>query len=364
MQRARQTDPAAPQPRLLLARVALESGDAKLATELAQEIMDKNPHHPMGLSLTGELQMQRNDYRGAEINFEKLVTGQPRSATARLQLGQAQVALKKTPQARSSFKEALKLDSNYFPASAALATLEMRAGNADSALQLADAAIKRKPEAADGYILRGDVLMSQKNYSAAVAAYAQATQRQSATLLTIKQYRALTAANAPYEQRVAPLQAWLEKHANDEAVLIVLAEAQMAQKQLKESMATYQGALKLNPNNVIALNNLALVYLAANDARAVETAELAYKIGGKNPRIADTLGWVLVQRGDVARGKIILDEATQAFPDDPTISYHLARARHASGDPNGARELVKRALMHKDAFEDRAAAEALAKQLN
>ncbi|MBI3774070.1 MAG: PEP-CTERM system TPR-repeat protein PrsT [Gammaproteobacteria bacterium] len=364
LQRARQADPTAPQPRLLLARAALERGDAKLASELAQEIMDKNPNNPMALSLTGELQMMRNDYRGAEINFEKLVNSQPRSATARLQLGQAQAALKKTAQARSSFKDAVKLDADYFPALAALANLEVRAGNADSALQLADAAIKRKPEDADGYVIRGDALMSQKNYSSAAAAYTQAAQHQDATLLTIKQYRALTAAGAPYEQRIAPLQAWLEKHSNDEAALLVLAEAQSAQKRHQESIETYQRVVKLNSNNVIALNNLALVYLTVNDARAVETAEQAYKVGGKNPRIADTLGWVLVQRGDVVRGKLMLDQAVQALPDDPTISYHLALARNVSGDIAGARELVRRALTHKEIFEDRPAAEALAKQLN
>ena len=364
LQRARKADPAAPQPRLLLARAAMERGDNKLASELAQEIMEKNPGNPIGLSLTGELQMMRNDYRGAESNFEKLVTAQPQSTTARLQLGQAQNALKKTSQARTSFKEALRLDTNFFPAIAALANLEMRAGNAGSALQLADGAIKRKPDLADAYTLRGDVLMSQKNFSGAATTYAQAAERQSATLLTIKQYRALAAAEAPYDKRIAPLRAWLEKHANDEAVMIVLAEAQSTQKLHKESIETYQGVLKLNPNNIIALNNLALVYLAANDARAVETAEQAYSVGGKNPRIADTLGWILVQRGDAARGKSMLDQAAHALPNDPTIGYHLAFARNASGDSNGARDLLKQALAGKEGFEDRAAAEALAKQLN
>lgn len=363
LQRARKADPAAAQPRLLLARAALERGDAKFATELAQEIMEKNPDSSIGLSLTGELQMMRSDYRGAENNFEKLVTGQPQSATARLQLGQAQNALKKTAQARNSFKEALKLDADFFPAVAALANLEMAAGNAADALQLADSAIKRKPDLADAHILRGDVLMSRKDFSGAVASYAQAAQRQSATLLTIKQYRALAAANAPYDKRIEPLRAWLEKHANDEAVLIVLAEAQSIQKLHKESIDTYQHVLKLNPKNIIALNNLALVYLAANDARAVETAEQAYGAGGKNPRIADTLGWILVQRGDAVRGKLMLDQAAQSLPNDPTVNYHLAFARHASGDTSGARNLLKRTLEHQEAFEDRAAAEALAKQL-
>ncbi len=364
LQRARKADPAAPQPRLLLARAAMDRGDTKLAGELAQEIMDRNPDNPIGLSLTGELQMMRNDYRGAENNFEKLVTAQPQSATARLQLGQAQNALKKISQARNSFKEALKLDADFFPAIAALANLEIRAGNAGSALQLADAAIKRKPDLAEAYTLRGDVLMSQKNFSGAAATYAQAAQHQSATLLTIKQYRALAAANTPYDQRIAPLRNWLEKHAGDEAVLIVLAEAQSTQKLHKESMETYQQVLKLNPKNIIALNNLALVYLAANDARAVETAEQAYKGAGNNPRIADTLGWILVQRGDAARGKSMLEEAARALPSDPTINYHLAYVRHASGDVSGARNVLKRTLDHKEAFEDRAAAEALAKQLN
>lgn len=364
LQRARQADPAAAQPRLLLARAALTRGDTQFANEMAKEILEKNPNDPLGLSLTGELQLMRSDYASAEVTFTKLVTRQPQSATAHFQLGQAQGALKKTAQARNQFNESLKLLADYFPATAALARLELRAGNAGGALQLADDAIKRKPDLGDAHALRGDILMAQKNYSGAGAAYTQATQYLPATTLIIKHYRALAAAEVPYEKRVAPLRAWLEKHANDEAIWVVLAEAQSSQKLHKESIDSYQHVLKLNSKNYVAMNNLALVYLAVNDTRAVEMAEKAYTLGEKNPRIADTLGWVLVHNGNAARGNPFLDQAAQALPKDPTVGYHLAYSRNALGDADGARTLLKKVLTNKEAFEDRAAAEILAKQLN
>lgn len=363
LEKARQADAGAVQPRLILARAALARGDTNGATELAQEIVNIDPDSVIGLLLSGETQMQLGNYSRAESYFSKAVKIQPKSANAQFQLGEAQNALSNTSQARDSYQEALKIEPNFLPAILALANLEVRTGNTDTAMQLADSIIKREPNASAGYVLRGDLMMTLKKYSTAAAAYNMAAQRKPSAVLAIKQYQALAGHKAPFDKRVEPLRSWLNAHPTDEAVLLAWADAHVTAKRSKEAVEIYQRILQTNPNHIIALNNLAIAYQASNDPRAVLMAEQAYRLDSKNPQLADTLGWILVQQNDPLRGKPFLEQSSHDLPNDPAVNYHLAVAKNKTGDIAGARELLTKILAQKASFDERSEAEALAKQL-
>jgi hypothetical protein len=50
----------------------------------------------------------------------------------------------------------------------------------------------------------------------------------------------------------------------------------------------------------------------------------AYELKSDSAAVADTLGWMLVEQGDTARGLELLQEAVAAAPDVHEIRYHLA----------------------------------------
>jgi Flp pilus assembly protein TadD len=52
----------------------------------------------------------------------------------------------------------------------------------------------------------------------------------------------------------------------------------------------------------------------------------------------DTLGWILVDKGDTARAVTVLREAHRLAPKARDIRFHLAAALAASGDREGARK--------------------------
>jgi Flp pilus assembly protein TadD len=58
------------------------------------------------------------------------------------------------------------------------------------------------------------------------------------------------------------------------------------------------------------------------------------------PAIGDTLGWILVQKGDTEQGLRFLREAHQGLQDNPDIRYHLAYALNSSGDADAARDML------------------------
>jgi Flp pilus assembly protein TadD len=95
----------------------------------------------------------------------------------------------------------------------------------------------------------------------------------------------------------------------------------------------------------------------------LQLAEKAYAAESNSPAVLDTLGWILVERGDLARGVSLLQKAVSLAPDAADIRYHLAHALAKSGDKEKARGELQRALGTGKAFSNEKEARALLTQL-
>jgi len=130
---------------------------------------------------------------------------------------------------------------------------------------------------------------------------------------------------------------------------IQLAEMLMARQDYEGADAQYLGILKVEPNNLVALNNLAF-NLADHVGRAQDAlpyAQRAYTIGGQATSVADTLGWVYHLLGDKEQAIKLLGPAANASDAGPEILLHAARAFQAAGRPEPARAYLDRALSAK-----------------
>ena len=86
-------------------------------------------------------------------------------------------------------------------------------------------------------------------------------------------------------------------------------------------------------------NNYAALLQKMGDlpAAAVEAAA-AYKISPQDPLVADTLGWILVQQGQIDAGLRHLREARLRSPENHEIRFHLAFALTKIGRKSEAKE--------------------------
>ena len=95
----------------------------------------------------------------------------------------------------------------------------------------------------------------------------------------------------------------------------------------------YRTVLALEPQNAIALNNLA--YLLAvhmkQPKEALPLAERAYTLT-KSPVIADTLGWIHHLLGDNLAALPLVDRAVAAIRDNVDILVHAAIVHGALDD--------------------------------
>jgi cytochrome c-type biogenesis protein CcmH/NrfG len=92
------------------------------------------------------------------------------------------------------------------------------------------------------------------------------------------------------------------------------------------------------------------------------TAEEAHRLAPESPAVQDTLGWLLVQRGDALRGRELLAKAA-GKSDSSSVRYHYAAALAQTGDKGKARLELERLLSSAKPFSERAQAEAMLKSL-
>ena len=131
------------------------------------------------------------------------------------------------------------------------------------------------------------------------------------------------------------------------------------------AQAAYDAALKVNPNDVEVLNNLANVYLKLkNPGAAVKTAEFALTKEPGNASVIDTLGWALFQTGQNDRALQLLRDARLRQPGNPEIHFHLASVLAEMGRTTEAKEEVETALKLGLNFESASDARKLLAKLN
>lgn len=112
-----------------------------------------------------------------------------------------------------------------------------------------------------------------------------------------------------------------------------------------------------------ALNNLATAYQQEKNPLALEYAEKAYQLAPGNAAVMDTLGWILVEQGNITRGVPLFEKAVSLAPEVADIRYHLAAGWAKSGDNVQARKELEQLLAAGKQFQSIDRAKLLLKQV-
>ncbi|MEO7031726.1 MAG: tetratricopeptide repeat protein, partial [Herbaspirillum sp.] len=212
-----------------------------------------------------------------------------------------------------------------------LATLAVRKKDYDTALRIATQIQKQGDKKVAGFLLEGDVLTAQQKPDLALAAYKQAFALDKNSMTAIKLYEAMARAGKAKDGQEHLVQ-WLNQNPQDLSIRSYLGVVYLGDRQAKLAIEQFEAVVRVQPKNPVALNNLALAYQLQNDPRATEFAERAYAVAPNNGAILDTLGWLLVERGDAKRGLTLLEKATQLMPDQAEVRFHYAKALLKAGD--------------------------------
>ncbi|WP_257640930.1 tetratricopeptide repeat protein [Acetobacter okinawensis] len=92
--------------------------------------------------------------------------------------------------------------------------------------------------------------------------------------------------------------------------------------------ADTRAALAYAPDEPLLLNFLGYGMVEQHEdlAEAEKLLRKAHELDVHDAAITDSLGWVRVERGDLAGGIPLLEKAAEQTPEDPEVNYHLGEA--------------------------------------
>jgi tetratricopeptide (TPR) repeat protein len=201
---------------------------------------------------------------GVYINSETLwnhtIEHTPGSAIAHNYLGLALLQSGREPEAIGEFKEALRLDPDYFEALNNLGNSLLRTGRVAEAQARFEQALRLKPDNAETLNNLGNIFYQTGRFPEAIKNFGQALQiKPDNDVARYNMANALVATNrlpeaiAQYEEVLRLKPGFAEAHGN-------LGAALQQAGRLPEAMEQYGQALQLQPDNADAHYNLGLIF--------------------------------------------------------------------------------------------------------
>jgi putative PEP-CTERM system TPR-repeat lipoprotein len=338
--KAIEANPASVRPRLALIAFFVRQRDARAALNAAEAAQSALPDDAQILDALATAQLASGDTNQAIATLNRLAQRQSPAPAVLTRIAAIQFANKDYPGAIESARKALAAQPDLPQAWAMLARAQVLNGQTEAAIAEARKLQKEHPKRAFGYALEGEILAANKKWVDTAATLRLGLAKQPIPHLARGVYLAYRQANKPADA-TAFAESWIRDHPRDTTLQELMAQELLAKKDYPAAIAKYRAVLDKNPENAVALNNMAWLLGETGDSKAQEYAERAFRQAPFSPEVVDTLGWTLFQTGDAARGTQLLRLASNLAPDNNEIRLHLGQALQKSGDKDGARRVLE-----------------------
>ncbi len=337
---------------LMLAQIYHDSGKNVQALAKLDAAINKDPGDITALMLTAVIYNEEKDYKNAAATYEKLLQVNPRFSPALNNLAYlySESFDNRLDRAYELAQTARDL-APYDPSMAdTLGWISFKRGSYTLALSLLQESAAKLPNEPEvqyhlgmAAYMSGDEAAAWTAFQAALRSDRTFTGREECKqLLSILAIDAATAdatAKAALEKRI-------QEKADDPAALSRLAVIYQREGNPDKAIAACESILQENPNNLVALLNLARIYATKDVAHALELAQNAYKLAPDNPEVCRLYGYVAGQSGDYKLAANLLQFSAQAQPDNADTLFEFAQAAFRVGRIGEAQTALQNALAH------------------
>ena len=361
LQQAVEAHPDAIEPRIFLARYYLSKGKPEQVASLFTTLNDIQKQAPEVLHVQALAQLSQSDLGAAKYTLEQLIESSPDTAAVHHLMARAAGGSGDTKRARKELIRSLELDERFLPSRLALARLILSEQSLDEFEQELAILVDQAPDNPDVLLLRAVSATLNGDGEAAVE-FAQRAYSISPGTVTVLALGSYMNAESNADGMFQLYKSWLDENPDDIGVRMSLANSlQLAQK-TDEVNLHYLHIVKLDPKNVVALNNLAWQLREENPEKALEYARRASEAAPGSPEVLDTLAVVEYLNKDYLRARRSIERALEGRPDNPSLQYHSAMIAAALGEEASAIATLESVLASGDDFPEIAeATELLAK---
>ncbi|MBV1891786.1 MAG: PEP-CTERM system TPR-repeat protein PrsT [Gammaproteobacteria bacterium] len=362
LERAMEANPAAYQPRLVLARLYLSKGrPEKVAVVLNG--LDGGGENAEVLHVAGLAQLAEEDYHSAQVSFENLLQLKPDAAAGYYLLARAYEGVGRHELVESGLRKAITLAPEYIEPRVALARLSLKKKDTETFEEQLAQLETLAPQSPVIWSLQLARAKLKGDKPGELAIYEKAFKQQPSTS-TLLGLAGQKLSRGDTQGARGLYQSWIDGNPEDVAARMALANMQIKEGNTALAIAQYQSVLGYEANNLVALNNLAWFLRASNARQALEYAQRAVEIDGESAAIQDTLAMALLADGQLNEAKNAIARALGKTPDNASMRYHRVRINLALDQKSSASSELKRLLKNEQQFPERDEAEALMKQLS
>jgi tetratricopeptide (TPR) repeat protein len=300
-----------------------------------------------------------NDIEKAQAELKAILAANPNSQDAMIQMGAVYVREKKYKEAEDIFRKCYDLNPANSRGLMGQVEVQMIQNQPDKAMSTLRAEIQKYPTRLDLRLALANMEVRAKKYDVAITEFASLldkVDRKSAAAadlyVRLGETQRITG-NLP--AAIDAMQKARDILPNNATVLNSLALMLDTSGQKKEAKVAYEGALRLEAENPVALNNLAYIIAESPGGDLDQALTFAQRANQKLPQaveIADTLGWIYLKKNLPDNALEIFRNNVSKSPTNATYRYHLAMALFQKGDKVHAKQEAQSALAHNPSKEE------------
>ena len=374
------SEPRMPAAHYQLALAYLQSNNAQQAKSELREVINAAPGQIDATMLLAELNIRSGAVQPAIEDLERAIKAQPQGGGAYMLLGTAYLAQKqplkvvetgrrlaaaapKDPrgpylvgigllaqgnrsEARKQMEASLELSPGFLDPLVQLVQMSLVDKQPDVALALARKQAALVSTSAPHQMVLAGVYLSRRESGPAEGAYLKAIELDPKMSEPYRMLAALYAQTNRYDQALTRLGEALKARPNDTAALMLTGVIYEQKGDIPRARDAYEKVLAIEPRAAAAANNLAWIYSehGGDKDKALQLAQMAKEVAPDDPRVSDTLGWILYKRGIYQNALTHLRDSAAKLPDNPQVQYHLGMVYAQLGDQANARKALNVAI--------------------
>jgi tetratricopeptide (TPR) repeat protein len=366
----------------LLARSHISAGSPELAQEAYRRLIDFYPNHPTASLELAQLLANRNDMQSASDVLQKRLDVDPEdrkaasnliqallaqgeldaaenaarnmlalensTGLAEFQLGRVMQAKRSEEAAIAAYKEALEINPIARPPLQGLTRVLLENNRPDDAVAYLNEHLTRYPAQvypkfllATVYGEMGDIQTSADYFEDVIAAEPD----------NVRGYAGLAGLYPDdSDKRIAVYRRGFKTAPEQSTLGLLLGSEYERSEQFENAIEIYEEVLRIDPNNLIAANNIASLLLDYRSSpedysRALELSQRFSE--SSPPAMVDTLGWAYFRNNDIDNAVKYLEIAVAGADQSPLLHYHLGMAYFAAQEIPLAREELEKATVLK-----------------
>lgn len=321
---------------LMLADLELTRGDSTQAVQTADAVIARIPNslpahliRTRGLMAMGEMDQSRQE-------IEAILRASPTSNDARYQLAVLNFAERKYQDAEDNFELLSKMNDPR--AFMGIVNCKAQLGQIDSAISMVQDRLRQTPDQSKLHALLVELNVHAKHYDEAIRELQGMIAKDPSTLNYVRLGQIQEFAGQK-DAAVATYAKAAQLRPGDPKPILALGVLYDGMGRPEEAQRAYEQVLKLQPDNPVALNNLA--YSKADQGidldQALTYAERARQKLPDDPNVADTIGLIYLRKNLVEDSVRVLSDLVNRAPNNATYRLHYATALFQKGDKAEAR---------------------------